>query len=62
MADIFDLATEREEMDREIALAVRKPEGPRPTGYCLYCEEPVEDGRRWCVGVECRNAWDRIRG
>ncbi len=60
MTDIFDLATEREEMDREIALRVRKPEGPKPTGRCLWCDEPVEEGRRWCPGVECRDMWESI--
>ncbi len=60
MPDLFDLATEREEMDRDIALRVRKPEGPKPTGYCLHCEEPVEEGRRWCPGVDCRDGWERM--
>ena len=61
MADIFDRATEREEMDRERALKMRKPEGPKATGSCLECGEPVEEGRRWCMGVECRNLWERRR-
>ena len=61
MADIFDRATEREEMDRERALKMRKPEGPKATGYCLECGEPVGEGRRWCIGVECRNRWERRR-
>ena len=56
MPDLFDLATEREEMDRDIALRVRKPEGPKPTGHCLWCGEPTEDGWRWCDG-NCRNRW-----
>ena len=59
MADIYDRATEREEMDREIALRARKPEGPKATGSCLHCGEPVTDGRRWCPGVECRDSWER---
>ena len=58
MADMFDLASEREEMDRTIALRVRKPEGPKPTGRCLWCDEPVEEGRRWCPRVECRDQWE----
>ena len=60
MADIFDRATEREEMDREAALKLRKPEGPKATGYCLECGEAVEDERRWC-GPECRDSWQRRR-
>ena len=58
MTDIFDLATEREEMDREIALRARKQEGPEATGSCLECGEPVDEGRRWCPGVECRDQWE----
>lgn len=58
MADLFDRATEREEMDRNLALQVRKPEGPTPTGECLWCEEPLLDGRRWC-GPRCRDSWQR---
>ncbi len=58
MADMFDLASEREEMDRTIALRVRKPEGPKPTGRCLWCDEPVEEGRRWC-DAGCRTDWER---
>lgn len=27
------------------------------TGYCLYCGEPVEEGRRWC-SPECRSDWE----
>lgn len=33
--------------------AARRNRGPEATGYCLWCEEPVEEGRRWC-GPECR--------
>ncbi len=58
--DQFDRATQLEELDRDEALKYRKPEGPQATGRCLYCAEPVEDGRRWC-GVECRNFWERHR-
>lgn len=60
MTDVFDRATEREEMDREIALRARKPEGPKATGYCLECGEPVEEGRRWCT-AGCRDLWEHRR-
>ena len=59
MADIFDRATELEEQAREIALRARKPEGPKATGYCLECGEPVEEGRRWC-GARCRDLWEKF--
>ena len=28
------------------------------TGYCLFCDEPLEAGRRWC-NVDCRNDWEK---
>lgn len=48
MPDIFDQASDREQADRDLALQLRKPEGPSATGYCRYCDEPVQDGRRLC--------------
>lgn len=26
------------------------------TGFCLYCGEPVQKGRRWCDKT-CQEAW-----
>jgi hypothetical protein len=26
------------------------------TGYCLNCDEPLDDGRRWC-DAECCKDW-----
>ena len=57
MTDIFDRATEREEMDREIALRARKPEGPEATGRCLWCGDETTQGRRWC-SAQCRDEWE----
>lgn len=31
-----------------------------PTGYCLYCGEPLENGRRFC-NRECMLEWERER-
>lgn len=62
--DISDKATEREEQDRAIALANRRPAGPAATGLCLFCDEPLPaaaDGQpapRWC-DCDCRNDWER---
>ena len=44
MTDIFDQATEREEQERERAIAAaRKPVSVVPfTGFCHNCDEPVE--------------------
>ena len=30
------------------------------TGYCLYCGEPVKEGRRWCDQA-CMQAWEHER-
>lgn len=59
MTDIFDIASELEELRREKAIKFRKPEGPKATGKCLWCGETVEDGRRWCT-VDCRDMWARL--
>ena len=56
--DDIDRGCELEEKYREAALAVRKPEGPKATGECLYCGEAVDGGRRWC-GAACRDLWQR---
>jgi hypothetical protein len=26
------------------------------TGYCLFCDEEVEENRRWC-SAQCRDDW-----
>ena len=56
MADDIDRGCELEARYREAALSVRKPEGPKATGECLYCGEPTSDGWRWCNGT-CRDGW-----
>lgn len=58
MADQLDKASDNEERARQSAMVTsRKPEGPKPIGYCLYCgKAPVALGglpRRWCDS-ECR--------
>lgn len=39
--DFADLAEFNEARDRDLALSQRAPEGPRATGKCLHCDEPV---------------------
>ena len=60
MTDVFDIASELEELRREKAIKFRKPEGPKATGKCLWCGESLEDGRRWCDRACCA-AWERAR-
>lgn len=28
------------------------------TGYCLFCDEPVDHPRRWC-NAQCRDDWEK---
>ena len=56
--DVSDQATIREEQERERNLAARRAIGPAPTGRCLYCDEILDDHRRWCSG-EHRDLWER---
>lgn len=59
MSDPIDRASEQEEMARASALVTsRKPEGPAATGECLYCGEPLTEGRRWC-NAEHRDLWEK---
>lgn len=57
MATVDDQATEREELDREMALRNRRPAGPQPCGYCHYCSEEVGPNLRWC-DEHCRDDWE----
>lgn len=60
MADQFDQATDREMMERDIALAeARKAKTEiKATGLCLECGEPVQADVRWC-SKDCRDDWQR---
>ena len=61
MADEFDRASETEELMRASALYQHSKLQQKvivATGYCLYCEAPLEDGRRWC-DADCRDDWER---
>lgn len=58
MADEIDLAQERDFMARQNALRVKKAEAPAPTGRCLYCDEILDDHKRWC-DAEHRDLWEK---
>ena len=62
VADIAQSAAERlEEAARRFGPGGHLAPGPLATGYCLWCEEPLEGGRRWCDS-DCRDDWERARG
>lgn len=58
VTDVHDRATEVEELARRAAASQRKPAGPVATGRCLYCDEQLDDGQRWC-GAHCRDEWQK---
>lgn len=51
-----DDATAREEMDRELALQIRKPELPH-IGICYNCQEELQAGCYY--DADCRNDHQR---
>lgn len=57
MDDNLDRANDELEMGLAQALRQRKAEGPKPTGYCLWCDETVGDTLRWC-DAWCRDQWE----
>lgn len=61
MACDNDNTAERANEELEVGLAhalrLRKPEGPQPTGSCLWCDEPTGASLRWCEAW-CRDQWE----
>ena len=59
MTDIFDQATEREEMERERAIkAARSAPALPSTGRCHYCDASVAGDAHFC-DCECRADFER---
>lgn len=57
--DDADIVTAREERFGPAQIAAsKKPPGPAATGFCLYCDEPVMEGDRWC-SADHRDAWQK---
>ena len=61
MPDELDRAEEEIEMELAEALRIRKPYGPAPTGWCLWCGDAIEVGRRWC-DHSCESSWEYAEG
>ena len=59
MADDIDRAMEQEQKTLEVAIsAAQKPEKYLPfTGYCYYCSDPIDMGKRFCDNL-CRDDYD----
>ena len=59
MTDIFDQATEREELERERAIQAARSVPPLPaTGRCHYCDASVAGEAHFCDS-ECRSDFER---
>ena len=58
MSDDIDRAQDEVERSLGEALRQRKTEGPAATGRCLYCDEILDDQRRWC-DAEHREQWEK---
>jgi hypothetical protein len=60
MSDEVDIADEVAEtiLQAQIEKARRQQDTVQATGFCLFCDEPIEEpGRRWCSS-ECRDDWE----
>ena len=57
MSDVADRADDECEHELAEALRQRKPPGPPPTGFCYYCNEPLDPGYRWCSSG-CESEWE----
>lgn len=61
MSDIADDADSQVEAFTKAALGVKKPEGPKYTGFCANCGEAVDPPMRWCDD-SCRDDEQRRAG
>lgn len=59
MPDDADVTADRAEREQALLMrATRRPDGPRPSGFCHYCAEPVAAALRYC-SIECRDDAER---
>lgn len=56
--DEVDKAHQYEEAHRLAALAKKRKNNIPATGYCLFCNELLKPGFRWC-DTDCRDDWER---
>lgn len=62
MTDVIDMASDRELLDREIALRAARRAAEREKlpdiRQCHYCGEETPKGARFCDS-DCRDGWQR---
>ncbi|SMC24277.1 Uncharacterized protein containing a Zn-ribbon [Andreprevotia lacus DSM 23236] len=60
MSKAIDLSSDREQLERDQALARlranAKRETPAPSGECSWCGDPTEPGQVFCCS-ECAKDW-----
>lgn len=59
--DQIDRANELADLEREMRVAaIRANAKPQATatGRCLFCDEILDDERRWC-DADCRDGWEK---
>lgn len=60
--DEADMAQDHIERESVGQLAqAHKPTGPLANGRCHWCDELIDDNRRWCPDMDCRGLWERYR-
>lgn len=59
MMDVLDKTQQDMEAIEELSWKYKAHDvkDAEETGYCLYCGEPVKEGRRWC-DKECARLWE----
>lgn len=59
MTDIFEAASEREALDRKLAIEHHRKvkSSLLPVGYCHWCDSPVKASQLFCDS-ECREDWE----
>jgi len=64
MTDIYDQASDREQLDRDLAISMqRKRTNLLPTGACYFCDSLLREGLLFCMEngkSECRDDYERI--
>ena len=62
MTDIYDRASDREQLDRDLAIKSARESAPEApvTGDCLWCNAELTGGRRWC-DAWCREDWNMVQ-
>lgn len=60
--DEIDQASDREQLDRDLAIAAAKHSAPElpACGECYNCASRMQVGMRFC-GPECRSDWEQRR-